>query len=191
MMRRLLPTLLERGLLDRATAEHARGLGVRTGLSPARILVEQGFIEDEVLADLAAEGLGLPRLSPAPLLDPDLAAHLGEDWSRRHGALPLHRCSDGRIAVAVIDPEDALTEAELRFRLEADLAFVVASCGQLDQLLRTVFHGPPAPSDEERLARAIQENKQAAEVLRVLFSLCEERGLLSRADLDVRLRERL
>lgn len=197
MSPRIADALVERGLLDRFHADAALREEARTGLELGQLVVDRRWVSDDVFAQVVAEVFGIERLAlDRTVLDPALASGLGEHWVRSEGLMPLVKRADGReLLVASTNPDNVRGVDALAFRFGQRVRLLATGRHELEVLIRHAFHGDPLPrpavdrshDDRDALARAVGENRQAAEALRAIFELCVERGLFTREELDRRL----
>jgi hypothetical protein len=192
--------LVAKGVLDRARADAALRDRERTGLGFGQLVVERGWVPDDVYADILALVYGVDRFRlDRARVDPSVVADVEEGWLRARGLMPLASVPGRReVLVATTDPENLHGIDALGFRLGRRLQLAAASRMELELLLRHVFQGEPLPGpsgapggppleERERLARAVSENKQAARALRAIFELCVARGVFTAEELERRM----
>ncbi len=133
-----------RAFAERATAED-RTLG--------RMLLDSGELDDAYLADVLARCYNLPALDlrqhqPSPVA----LAYLDGATAHALDALPLH-VQDGRLVVAVADPDDPRLEPVMR-TLTTPTHFAVAPLGQLRHALNVAYPALDSVLDKVRAFEA-------------------------------------
>jgi type IV pilus assembly protein PilB len=155
---RLGDVLLRLGMLDHpalATALEARlatGGGTRLG----RVVLDLGLVTEDELARALAVQLVLPLVDLATTpLDPDVARSIPRDLAERELVVAFAR-RGGRLAVAAVDPSDAVLLSEIRARAgAAALEVHVATESGVRAALASVWDGsapePPAATADAEL----------------------------------------
>lgn len=132
--------LIEQGLVSEADLARAGDIGNRTGSRPAATLVRLGMISDAALASAFAGSFALRLLGPVDLAGdlpdiPDLNPH----FLLRRSLFPLS-LEEGRLTVAMADPQDEEAIAALAFAGGADEVIpAVASFSDIDEALGRHF----------------------------------------------------
>ncbi|MBI5364152.1 MAG: Flp pilus assembly complex ATPase component TadA, partial [Planctomycetes bacterium] len=104
-----------------------------------QILVALGFVDEEQVARLRAEDLGLAFLGAGELApDAALCAELEPDFVARTGALPLGRTEHGT-RVALVEPDDPERLADVRARFTGELELVLTTPAALRRAANDVF----------------------------------------------------
>ena len=131
----------------RAAREHQKKSGGELG----RVLVELGYVSEELLLRAQAHQLGIPLVNLAQSPPPrDLALALTEVLCRRFGVVPVSGNLETKLLrVATSSPANTerltmLSEAS-GFRIEA----AAATSASIERALRAVFSGAPAPADPD------------------------------------------
>src|SRR5262245_7770625 len=145
-----LGTLIFRaGLLGEEQLEDALQEGMRTGKRLGEVLLERGWLNERDLGRMLAGQKGLPFVDVAVSdVEPDALQTLNVDDARRQVALPLFY-EDGELVIAVGDPSNELVLESLRREIETGFQLVVASHGQLQQVIDEAYARPapePAPA---------------------------------------------
>ncbi len=125
--RRLGERLLEKGLVT----ENQLNTGLleqrRTKAPLGDVLVNMGFLSEDVLAEIIAEDLGVPFIRVADLTpDPDLLAPLSAEFARKNACFPVMR-QGNKVLVALARPVDILAIDAIKQRLWRAIDIVAAS----------------------------------------------------------------
>jgi type II secretory ATPase GspE/PulE/Tfp pilus assembly ATPase PilB-like protein len=120
--------LLELGLIGSDQLEVALFEQKRSGKMLGAVLVELGFITQDVLASLLAESSGYEQFDPkTALVDPEVVARIPKAVAQRHRVVPLS--SDGKsVSVAMCDPYDVLALDQLRRQLGGAVTLIPKVC---------------------------------------------------------------
>ena len=119
--------LVQRGLINEAQLDYARGHQATVGGSLARILIEKGAITEAGLVQELARQLGIDFVDLADFsVDPTAASRINEALARRYTALPI--AWDGAVlVVAIADPANVLAVDDIRSAARAPVKVVVAT----------------------------------------------------------------
>jgi len=119
--------LVRRGLLSQDQAEDFRSQANGADRPFRALLVEQGVVPEEVLAEIVAEQYGL-RYDPLKDLRVDLEFFktIPVELMHRHLFVPLEE-HDGVLTIAVTDPQDLRTLDELELLIGLEFRLVVSS----------------------------------------------------------------
>jgi type IV pilus assembly protein PilB len=146
--------MIERGLISAEDLEHAlesqRGTGRRMG----ETLVAMGVISDFDLAKVLADRLGHEFVDlTVETLDVVITSLIPEEVARRYQALPITE-RDGRVVVAMANPNDVFALDDLRVLTDSSVIPVMAAPAQLIEAIDRAF----AKTDiESSLDEAVNE----------------------------------
>jgi type IV pilus assembly protein PilB len=119
------------------------------------VLLREGLVTDEVLTKAVAKQSGLRYVDLDSVAIPDeVLALIPEDLIRRHKILPLGK-DNGRLKVAIGDPSDIETMDILRFRLNTELDFRLASPRKLSARIDDVLSHGPVEAETDELKHSI------------------------------------
>ena len=120
--------LLEAGVVTAEALVRAQQEQADTGLSLARVLVENGYLEERALVGALAAHLGLDFVELADRqIDTEAASLVPEQMARRYGVLPLGFAEDGALIVAMSDPSNVLAQDDLRTVTDREIRPVMAT----------------------------------------------------------------
>ncbi|CAN5303969.1 GspE/PulE family protein [soil metagenome] len=163
---RVLDHLHERGRFDDAALARAELVAVRTHQPVEQILNQLGALNDDDLAQAYSAVSGCPLWDPIrdpPALDlKDL--EVSTEFLRRSRLLPLSR--DGSaLLCAVCDPLDDEALSGLAFAVGGSVRTVIARAGDWRGAFdrATWSETAPAPADEQRLEREIDQVSEAGD----------------------------
>ncbi|WP_217914042.1 GspE/PulE family protein [Miltoncostaea marina] len=127
--------LIEMGAITRPVLEaalaHQRQHGGRLG----EILVAQGTISAQTMADGLARRLGVPRARLSGGVDPAVLDLLDERSRQRYRVIPLAVEPGGALLLATADPSDVLTLDDLRMLVGRDIRPALALDAEIDAFL--------------------------------------------------------
>lgn len=195
---RLIEALCRAGHLSTQQVEWILRESASSGKTVKELMLEKGWIDESCYADLVAKSFGIERLClDYGVISRDLSRLVSEEWVLIHQVLPWALNADG-VLVAVVDPSTmASWYPDLQTRMGRPIRLQAASDTEFTALVRTMFEEEGASEDpeefdtselREQLFQLVQENRQAADVLSVLFELCVERGVLCRDEFERRTR---
>ena len=127
--------LVEQKVISQSQLQEALAEQKRSGRKLGRVLVENGFIDEDTLLTLLSEQLEIPYVDLSRFeLDPELVARLPETLARRYRALVLKATPSG-LLVGMGDPTDIFAFDELVRILKTS---VQIACVKESDLLRNV-----------------------------------------------------
>ncbi len=130
--RRLGEILVERGLLETALSEALAQQKLQPGLRLGVALVQLGVVSEDDVAEALAAQKGIPYVDPTRVqVDPSLVWKVSRHLAERRQIIPIGPSGDGKIVVAMADPEDREAIRELEFALNASVQPAVAAPGKL------------------------------------------------------------
>jgi type IV pilus assembly protein PilB len=122
--------LLPRDRLDAALAEQAE-----TGKPLPRVLIERGYVNEVDLVRALAAQVGLEFVDLSEVsVDASVATLIPENLARKYQALPIF-WEEHRLVVAIADPSNVFAVDDIRAITGADIRTVVATSGQLAELI--------------------------------------------------------
>ncbi len=127
--------LVSQGLLPRAQLDAAVIEQAKSGKALPRILIERGYVNEVDLVRALAAQVGLEFVDLSEVsVDASVATLISESLSRKYQALPIF-WDDGRLVVAIADPSNVFAVDDIRAITGADIRTVVATSGQLAELI--------------------------------------------------------
>ncbi|MEN8763494.1 MAG: ATPase, T2SS/T4P/T4SS family [Thiogranum sp.] len=127
--------LVEQKMISQAQLQEALAEQKKSGRKLGRVLVENGFVDEDRLLILLSEQLDIPYVDLSRFeLDPELVARLPETLARRHRALVLKETPSG-LMVGMGDPTDIFAFDELVRVLKTSIQI---ACVKESDLLRNV-----------------------------------------------------
>ncbi|MEZ6005752.1 MAG: ATPase, T2SS/T4P/T4SS family [Planctomycetota bacterium] len=147
--------LIARGRISETQLDVALREQRRVHRPLGEILLSLGFVRQEHLAEVVAEGLGLPLLRMADIRpDSLLIAALDPAFVQSTGAFPI-RVEGGVLKVAMTDPGDPEKVSAVRQRFPYPLDVALITTGDLTLLLRKFL-----ASRESPVARILSEAQE-------------------------------
>ncbi|HEV3084224.1 MAG TPA: type II secretion system ATPase GspE [Gemmataceae bacterium] len=136
----LLQTLMKKGLLTEANRERVKEAQAATPSKPVHeILIEKGFVKEEVVLPLLAEELGMELVDLSNrVVDPETLQTMPLRLVHRHTLMPLSR-ENGSMVVATGDPFDVYALDELQTVTGLHVIPVLASPREIARLIKTHF----------------------------------------------------
>ena len=156
--------LLDSGALDEEGLERALRMQERTGDPLGEILVHSGAVPEDRLAATLAMQLELPlaRIDPTEL-DSEAAKMVRHELMIRHRVVPI-AIEEGHLVVAMVDPLDEGTLADLDEHKTLPLRPVLATDTDIDRAIQAIV----APQQVERAATELMLQMPEASAHRVL-----------------------
>ncbi|HMC90515.1 MAG TPA: type II secretion system ATPase GspE [Gemmataceae bacterium] len=136
----LLQTLCKKGLLSEADRERVREAQAAAPSKPVHeILIEKGFVKEEVVLPLLADELGMELVDLSNrIVDPETLETMPLRLVHRHTLMPLSR-ENGSMVVATGDPFDVYALDELQTVTGLHVIPVLASPREIARLIKTHF----------------------------------------------------
>ena len=136
---RLGDLLVAAGEITESQLDDALALQKANGHKLGRILVEQGFVDEDALLGFLSEQLGIPFVDLKEFeLKEELVTLLPETHSRRYRALVLEQQEDG-LLVGMADPIDIFAYDEIARRLDQPMNIAVVRESELMILLDSAY----------------------------------------------------
>ena len=190
-MQTLLADLKTRALISEEQADHIRRLSEEGGATPARLLIRQALLDQQVLAR------ELSRFHAIPLAErwPDhhvLPEAVSLRFMRERHVLPA-AAEEGRLTVILSDPGDTATLAALELASGMELSLRVAADDQILAAIEKLEQGQPAGApDAGDRARGLAEDDESlkdlaldAPVIDLLNRLFREASTARATDLHI------
>ena len=171
--RRLDQVLLERGLVDPAAAARAREIQQERSGTLLGAFQSLGGVDEEELTAALAEASGLPRVEeirPGEIPG-DLTRAVPIQFAKRNRVMPLAE-EEGRVVVALADPDEVEALHDLRVLLRRPLSLRVAAPGQILHAINRAYEQGSDSAEElmedladEGLASLAQELEEPQDLL--------------------------
>ncbi len=127
--------LVSQGLLPRAKLDAALAEQAETGKPLPRVLIERGYVNEVDLVRALAAQVGLEFVDLSEVsVDASVATLIPENLARKYQALPIF-WEEHRLVVAIADPSNVFAVDDIRAITGADIRTVVATSGQLAELI--------------------------------------------------------
>ncbi len=131
--------LVEQKIISEAQLQAALAEQKKSGRKLGRVLIENGFIEEETLLGLLSEQLDIPFIDLSRFeLDPQLVSRLPETHARRYRALVLKETPTG-LLVGMGDPTDIFAYDELVRILKQPIQLAVVKESDLLQNIDRIY----------------------------------------------------
>jgi type IV pilus assembly protein PilB len=188
--------VVDLGMADRDTVEHAVAVAREQGRPTGEVLVAEGVLRHDQLARVVAERFGLDFVDLS-VYDVDMGAvHLiGAEAAKRYRAVPVGFTEDGQLLLAMADPTNILTIDDVAMMTGRRVRVAVASIEDLDLLLRRlvgmsesiediVDEGPEAEAALEPGALA-EEADQDAPIIKLVHSIIAQAVQQGASDIHI------
>jgi type IV pilus assembly protein PilB len=127
--------LVRKGLLSEEKVEEALRIQARSGMRFGEIIVDRGWLDEQVVLQALGEQLSVPLVRlRAGVFDPDVVALLDAGTSRRLKVLPLFRVR-GELTLATANPQDVPTLSEIEERLQCTVRPIL---GRSEDILKFI-----------------------------------------------------
>ena len=131
--------LVGRGEISEEQLKAALAEQKTSGRKLGRILIEQGFIDENKFLQILSEQFGIPFVDLKQFnFDPELVARLPETYARRHRAIVLSE-RGGELMVGMVDPMDIFAYDELSKQLRQPVAMAVVRESELLAMLDLAY----------------------------------------------------
>jgi hypothetical protein len=141
--------LLRHGAIDGEQLRRAREEQSRLGGDLGRVLLDLGYITEELLVKAQSHQLGIPSVKPdQETVSPDLLSAFPVHLCEKFGVFPVSGNLAARLVrVATTNPSDVEQLASLAhesgFRIEA----AVATAASIERAIKRAYYAEGAPSD--------------------------------------------
>jgi len=126
--RGLAEIILEEGLISKDKLEEAIAESQSAGKSLGRLLLEKGYLTESSLLALMARRLGYDFVDLTEIqVDPTAASTITENLAKRYRALPIAFDEQGRLVVAMSDPNNVYALDDIRSITGKEVKTVVAA----------------------------------------------------------------
>jgi hypothetical protein len=197
--------LLDEQLVDDAALRAARRVALRKKVALLEVVCDEHTVDEERLVDAFMRRLSLPRLRPLSLpLDEEALREVPHDLAAAHLVVPT-RLDVGEhrtIQLAMANPLDAGAVEDLAHATGCHLELGVASVSEVRAAIQRSYRGlitkmiprlpdrdgapPPDPTTAPHLQ--LPDERSVEVRLRALLELLAEKGVLSAAELEERVR---
>ncbi len=147
---RLGELLVAAGILGETQLKAALSEQQKWGGKLGRILVDMGFVSEDLMVKALSKQLGIPSIDlDRATLPQNVTQYLGVQFCERYGVFPVGRDDDRKILkLATADPTNYEALDEVAFRTGAKVEPVVAAPSAIDRAIRRYYYGErTTPSD--------------------------------------------
>ena len=136
----LIQTLTARGLLSEGErARAAEAIKAAPDFPPHQVLIDKGFIKEEVLLPVLAEEFGLEQIDLTnATVEKDVLAAMPQKLVHRKNLMPVAK-NNGTLVVAIGDPFDAYAIDELQTLTGLHVIPVLAAPREITRLIKQYF----------------------------------------------------
>ena len=195
--------LLNERIINEEQLDKAKTEKEESGKSLARILIDQGFVDEETLMSVFAKKRGMPfvELSNYPV-DISTVAMVPEGLARRYLILPIGFDKNGELIVAVTDPDNVFALDDIRILTGCEIKPVITTESDLLMAIKRYYKmeeisGIGDEAEEEELS-GVREVAEEAPITK-LVNLVLARAVGDRAsdvhiepqEKDIRVRFRI
>lgn len=127
MSLRLGQLLLKADIITEEQLKKAQSEQKLRGQNLSSVLIDMGFITEEVLLDFLHKRYGLPSIDLSEIeLDPKLVDLVGAEFMQKHQVVPVRR-SGSTLYIALVDPFNVTVIDDIKFRTGYHVETLVAS----------------------------------------------------------------
>lgn len=187
--------IVDLGLADRETVEAAVAVARAQGRPTGMVLVEQGVLRHDQLAQVVAERFGLDFVDLA-VYDLDMGAVnlLSTETAKRYQAVPVGFTDDGMLLLAMADPTNVLTIDDVammtgsRVRPAAasveDLNLLLTRLSGIDESIEDIVDAEP-DQEEEESELLVDEADRDAPVIKLVHSIVAQAVQQGASDIHI------
>ncbi len=190
--------LVEQKIISEAQLQTALADQKRSGRKLGRVLIDNGFIQEEALLQLLSQQLDMPFVNLKTFeLDADLVQQLPETLARRYRALILKETPQG-LMVGMGDPTDIFAYDELARALKKPLKLAVVKESDLLHYIDQLYHsGAQLKSLASEVGQDLSENafdlgaltaessQSDAPVVRLIQTVFEDAVMANASDIHI------
>ena len=189
--------LVSKGELSAAQLEQALEEQKQSGLKLGRIIIDNGYIEEDRFLEILSEQLSAPFYDLKEFdIDPDLVAKLPETYARRYRALLLEE-KNGDLIVGMVDPMDIFAYDEISRQLGMPISVAVVRESELMSLLDMAYRRTgdivsfaselegELSSEQFSLAYEVSDEDANTPVVRLLNSIMEDAVQVRASDVHI------
>jgi hypothetical protein len=137
--------LLREGLLTQTQLRAALNEQKNTAHSLGRVLVEKGYISEEIRTDILKKHFGLQTIDLQGVkIDPILTVLIPPAFAHKHRILPIRQESDGVLVVAMEDPSDLMVLDAVKSQVGMKIRPFIANSKDLVAALVNQYHSEHA-----------------------------------------------
>lgn len=191
-------SLIQHKLISPADLEEVLKKQKAEGGKLSRLLVEMGYLDEEILSDFMAKQLNIPLMDlKKQVLDPELIQKLPEALSRRYQAILLEENED-YFLLGMVDPQDIIAIDELTHYLERpvklalvhekDWAFVMNSIFLHTEKISAYakeLSAEVGPHESVKIGEANMQDAYDAPVTKLLQSLFHDAVQMRASDIHI------
>ena len=167
--------LLDAGVVDAAQLREAQAFQRNRGRTLAEAVLELGLSDEKGLYRLVAKAARMPFVDLSAGRLPDrLVERVPEEFAREQGLAPVAE-KDGRLVVAVGDPDKRLVADQLRFLIDTDVVVAIAAPTALSKVVQSYYGGAAAEAGVAAgLSEAGGEEEGDAPIIRLVSRMFQE-----------------
>ncbi len=191
--------LVEHKLISEAQLQAALADQKKSGRKLGRVLIENGFVKEDMLLELLSRQLAIPFVDLTSFeLEPELVQKLPETYARRYRAIVLKSTVDGSLLVGMGDPTDIFAYDELVRILKTPVQLAVVKESDLLHCVDRFYqHGAQLKSLASEVGQdmaesafdlgqlGIDSSKSDAPVVRLLQTLFEDAVRANVSDIHI------
>ena len=134
--------LVEHKIISEAQLQSALADQKKSGRKLGRVLIENGFVKEDMLLQLLSRQLNIPFIDLTSFeLNPELVQKLPETYARRYRAMPIKQLPDG-LLLGMGDPTDIFAYDELVRILKQPVQLAVVKESDLLHFIDQIYqHG--------------------------------------------------
>jgi MSHA biogenesis protein MshE len=190
--------LVEHKVISEAQLQTALGDQKKSGRKLGRVLIENGFVKEDLLLELLSRQLSIPFIDLTSFeLNPELVQKLPETYARRYRAIVIKQTNDG-LLVGMGDPTDIFAYDELVRILKQPVQLAVVKESDLLHFIDQIYqHGAQLKSLASEVGQdlaasafdlgqlGVDSNQSDAPVVRLLQTLFEDAVKANVSDIHI------
>jgi hypothetical protein len=162
--------LLREGLVTQSQLRAALSEQKSTAHSLGRVLVEKGYISEEIRTDTLKRHFGLQVIDLKGVkVDPILSVLIPAAFARKHRILPIRQEAEGVLVVAMEDPSDLMVLDAVKSQVGMRIRPFIANSKDLVEAISNQYQGEGVAPAKSALA-SVRTGKMLRGTLKTFFT---------------------
>lgn len=174
--------LIESGAISKEQMQEALVVQKRTNKRISQIMLEEGFITEEKLAEILEQQLGIPQVNLYNYqIDPEAVTSIPFHLAQRYQVVPLGM-RDQRLILAMADPMNIIALDDVAMVTGKEVDPVIASASAINSVINQFFglkeslqtNSKPEIAGEDEVVARLKALVEDAPIVKVVNSLIQQ-----------------